>query len=49
VWEAGPLAPFIEGGKKCARLVTTRVPELPAGQGTAVRVDQMTDEQARYC
>ena len=41
------LAPFTEGGKQCARLVTTRVPELLAGRGTAVRVDQMSAEQAR--
>jgi hypothetical protein len=27
--------------------VTTRVPELLAGRGTAVRVDQMSPEQAR--
>jgi WD40 repeat protein len=47
VWEAGQLAPFTEGGKKCARLVTTRVPELLAGRGTPVRVDQMSREQAR--
>ena len=47
VWEPEQLTPFIEGGKRCARLVTTRVPELLAGRGTAVRVDQMSDEQAR--
>ena len=47
VWEAEQLAPFAEGGKQCARLVTTRVPELLAGRGTAVRVDQMSPEQAR--
>ena len=47
VWEAGQLAPFTMGGKMCARLVTTRVPELLAGRSTAVRVDQMTGEQAR--
>ena len=47
VWEAEQLAPFTEGGKKCARLVTTRVPELVAGRGTAVRVDQMSPQQAR--
>ena len=34
VWEAEQLAPFTEGGKTCARLVTTRVPELLAGRGT---------------
>jgi WD40 repeat protein len=47
VWAAEQLAPFTEGGRGCARLVTTRVPELLAGRGTAVRVDQMTREQAR--
>ena len=47
VWEAGQLAPFTAGGKRCARLVTTRVPDLVAGMGTAVRVDQMSDGQAR--
>jgi hypothetical protein len=47
VWEAEQLAPFADGGGKCVRLVTTRVPELLAGRGMAVRVDQMTGEQAR--
>ena len=47
VWDDGQLAPFTMGGKKCARLVTTRVPQLLTGRGTAVRVDQMTGEQAR--
>ena len=47
VWEPGQLAPFIDGGRRCARLVTTRIPELLAGQGTAVRVDQMSAAQAR--
>ena len=47
VWEPGQLAPFAEGGRRCARLVTTRVPGLLAGRGTAVRVDQMSPEQAR--
>ena len=47
VWEAGQLAPFTAGGKRCARLVTTRVPELLAEFATTVRVDQMSPEQAR--
>jgi hypothetical protein len=47
VWEPAQLAPFVDGGKRCARLVTTRAPELLVGLGTAVRVDQMTPEQAR--
>ena len=47
VWEPEQLAPFTEGGKGCARLVTTRVPELVADRGVAVRVDQMSPVQAR--
>jgi WD40 repeat protein len=47
VWESAQLAPFVCGGRRCARLVTTRVPGLLAGQGVAVRVDQMSPEQAR--
>ena len=47
VWEPEQLAPFTQGGKQCARLVTTRVPELLAGRGPAVLVDQMSDDQAR--
>jgi WD40 repeat protein len=47
VWEPEQLAPFTEGGKRCALLVTTRVPRLLAGQGLKVAVDQMTREQAR--
>ncbi len=47
VWVPEQLAPLAEGGKRCARLVTTRVPELLAGRGTAVQVDQMSPAQAR--
>jgi WD40 repeat protein len=47
VWEPEQLAPFIRGGQRCSRLVTTRVPDLVTGHGTAVRVDQMTPGQAR--
>jgi hypothetical protein len=48
VWEAGQLAPFTAGGRNCARLVTTRVPGLLGGQAVAVRVDQMSPEQAGH-
>ena len=47
VWDPQQLAPFAEGGKACARLVTTRVPDLVVGRTVAVRVDQMSPEQAR--
>jgi hypothetical protein len=47
VWEPEQLAPFAAGGRRCARLVTTRVPGLLAVGTPAVRVDQMSAEQAR--
>jgi WD40 repeat protein len=47
VWEQAQLEPFTQGGRKCARLVTTRVPELLTGRGVAVLVDQMSPEQAQ--
>ena len=47
VWEPEQLAPFAAGGRRCARLVTTRVPGLLAGRGTTVRVDQMSPVQSR--
>jgi hypothetical protein len=46
VWFPEQLAPFVQGGRRCARLVTTRVPSL-LGAGTAVKVDQMEPAQAR--
>ena len=46
VWDTEQLAPFTDAGKECARLVTTRVPGLLTG-GTAVQVDQMSEDQAR--
>ncbi|MET9374694.1 NB-ARC domain-containing protein [Streptomyces sp. NPDC002992] len=46
VWDAEQLAPFLRGGDRCVRLVTTRVPgALPPGT-ERVRVDQMSPAQA---
>ncbi|MCX4598455.1 NB-ARC domain-containing protein [Streptomyces sp. NBC_01549] len=46
VWEERQLAPFLIGGPRCARLITTRnTTLLPAG-AAQVHVDQMTPEQA---
>ncbi|HZG07123.1 MAG TPA: NB-ARC domain-containing protein [Streptomyces sp.] len=49
VWTAEQLAPFLSGGGRCVRLVTTRVPEiLPEGPGNeSVLVDGMSLAQAR--
>jgi hypothetical protein len=42
VWDAGQLAPFTAVGRRCARLVTTRVPGLLGGRDVKVQVDQMS-------
>ena len=47
VWEPGQLAPFTVGGRRCARLVTTRMPALLGSEDAAVQVDQMSVAQAR--
>ncbi|GAA2801938.1 NB-ARC domain-containing protein [Streptomyces showdoensis] len=47
VWDAEQLDPFLRGGPRCVRLVTTRVPGvLPRGT-ERVPVDRMTPDQAR--
>ena len=46
VWTGQQLAAFPAAGK-CARLVTTRVRSLTGDMAIPVRVDQMTDRQAR--
>ena len=46
VWSEEQLAAFPVVGA-CARLVTTRIPSLAAGTSVPVRVDQMSDAQAR--
>jgi WD40 repeat protein len=47
VWESDQLDPFLRGGRDCMRLVTTRVPTALPDGATRVRVDQMTQDQAR--
>ncbi|MCF3136641.1 NB-ARC domain-containing protein [Streptomyces olivochromogenes] len=47
VWSAEQLAPFLMGGARCRRLITTRLPEVLPGGTYSVRVDEMSDGQAR--
>jgi WD40 repeat protein len=47
VWEHGQLAPFIQGGKTCSRLVTTRIPSLVDDHAVCVHVDQMSPAQSK--
>ncbi len=46
VWREAQLRPFLRGGPNCARLVTTRLPQvLPAGH-TPIVIDAMQDAEA---
>ncbi|MEV4135229.1 NB-ARC domain-containing protein [Dactylosporangium sp. NPDC049742] len=49
VWRSEHLRPFLHGGQRCTRLVTTRRPGVVAGVagGRMVRVDEFSAEQAR--
>ncbi|MFJ6940705.1 NB-ARC domain-containing protein [Streptomyces sp. NPDC101132] len=47
VWEEEQLTPFLQGGRTCVRLVTTRVPELLPPGTRRVTVGEMTAAQAR--
>lgn len=46
VWDAVQLRPFRFGGRRCTRLVTSRIPDL-LPDGPQVRVDAMSGDQAR--
>ncbi|MGX1471200.1 UNVERIFIED_CONTAM: WD40 repeat protein [Streptomyces canus] len=46
VWEERQLAPFLSGGSRCVRLITTRNNGLLPDGAPRIRVDQMTVEQA---
>ncbi|MFJ8563758.1 NB-ARC domain-containing protein [Streptomyces sp. NPDC093514] len=47
IWEREQLEPFLHGGRDVVRLVTTRVPKALPGDAHQVRVDAMSDDQAR--
>uniref|UniRef100_UPI002AD5569E DUF4062 domain-containing protein n=1 Tax=Frankia sp. Cr1 TaxID=3073931 RepID=UPI002AD5569E len=47
VWERGQLAPFLLGGQRCRRLVTTRIRGVVPAGAVSVLVDQMEQEHAR--
>ncbi|MDG5807961.1 NB-ARC domain-containing protein, partial [Streptomyces ossamyceticus] len=47
VWEAEQLDPFLTGGRRCVRLVTTRNPALLPPAARRIPVDQMSRDQAR--
>ncbi|MGW3045418.1 NB-ARC domain-containing protein [Kitasatospora sp. NPDC001159] len=47
VWEQDQLDPFLIGGDRCVRLVTTRISSVLPPHALQVRVDQMSTAQAR--
>ncbi|MFE6098012.1 NB-ARC domain-containing protein [Streptomyces massasporeus] len=47
VWEREQLEPFLKGGNRCVRLVTTRNPALLPAGASRIPVDQMSHAQAR--
>ncbi|MEU8742015.1 NB-ARC domain-containing protein, partial [Streptomyces halstedii] len=47
VWEAEQLDPFLTGGRRCVRLVTTRNPALLPPAAKRIPVDQMSRDQAK--
>ncbi|NKE58117.1 hypothetical protein FXN61_15275 [Lentzea sp. PSKA42] len=47
VWTAEQLRPFLDAGRGCTLLVTTRFPDLLPDDAEPVEVDQMRPEQAR--
>ena len=46
-WRASDLEPFLAGGERCVRLVTTRLEQVVPEDATRVDIDQMTSVQAR--
>ncbi|MDQ1031402.1 WD40 repeat protein [Streptomyces umbrinus] len=47
VWEREQLVPFLQGGLHCVRLITTRNPVLLPSGAHLIRVDQMSQAQAK--
>jgi len=46
VWNAAHLKPFLQGGKRCARLITTRNEEVLPVTTQSIQVDAMRQEEA---
>ncbi len=46
VWREAQLRPFLRGGPNCARLVTTRLPQVLPARHTPIVIDAMQDAEA---
>jgi WD40 repeat protein len=47
VWESSQLRPFMQGGERCTRLITTRVRGVLPDDAVLVQVDEMQPDEAR--
>ncbi|WUH90320.1 WD40 repeat domain-containing protein [Streptomyces sp. NBC_00433] len=47
IWFPEQLTPFLVGGQRCVRLVTTRIPEILPADAERVLVDEMSPSQAK--
>jgi WD40 repeat protein len=46
VWDAAHLQPFLQGGRRCARIITTRIADVLPPQAKRVQVDAMQIDEA---
>lgn len=46
VWHTSDLIPFLQGGPRCAHLITTRIHSIIPIEATFVRIDEMRREEA---
>src|SRR5262249_58693015 len=46
VWRTTDLKPFLQGGKRCARLITTRNSDVLPGEAQKINVDAMKQNEA---
>ncbi|MCS6872256.1 MAG: NB-ARC domain-containing protein, partial [Anaerolineae bacterium] len=46
VWRASHLEPFLQGGKRCARLITTRLSEILPENAIEIPVEALKDDEA---
>jgi len=46
VWDSAHLTPFLQGGKRCARLITTRMGDILPAHAPHINVDQMEKAEA---
>ncbi|MCB8980698.1 MAG: hypothetical protein H6657_25080 [Ardenticatenaceae bacterium] len=46
VWNGGHLRPFLQGGKQCARLITTRITSVVPKEAKLVTLDAMRQSEA---